>query len=158
MMAKKLKTFVTNFGFYELAVATPSMAAALRAWGLTHNAFDQDLARQTDDPKIIAAAEASPGQVLRRPIGSKGPFTADAPLPGVKGSRKKKAEKPKPDPTAIKEAEAALDRAKARHDKKMHALADEREKIDRQMEGEEESWQAEREQLKADLASARHPK
>lgn len=42
------------------------------------------------------------------------------------------------------EAEAALARARARHDKTMRALADERAKIARHMENEEESWQAER--------------
>jgi hypothetical protein len=150
----RLKTFITNLGFFELAVAAPSMAAALRAWGLTHNAFDQDLARQTDDPKIIAAAEASPGQVLRRPIGSKEPFTIDAQLPKIKSTRKRKP-KPKADPAAVKKAQTALTRARARHDKKMRALADDREKIERQMEDEEESWRAEKAGLERDLGRAR---
>jgi colicin import membrane protein len=46
-MARKLKTFLTDLGFFQLAVAAPSMKAALDAWGLTHNAFQQGLARQT---------------------------------------------------------------------------------------------------------------
>jgi colicin import membrane protein len=83
-MPRKLKTFVTNLGFFELAVAAPSMKAALEAWGLGHNAFKRDLAQQTDDPKIVAAAEAAPGTVLRRPIGSKGPFQEHADLPDAK--------------------------------------------------------------------------
>ena len=83
-MPRKLKTFITNLGFFELAVAAPSMKAALAAWGLGRNAFQQDLARQTDDPKIVAATEASPGIVLRRPIGSNGPFKEDADLPDAK--------------------------------------------------------------------------
>jgi colicin import membrane protein len=85
-MPRKLKTFVTNLGFFELAVAAPTMKAALEAWGLGHNAFKHGFAKQTDDPKIIAAAEAVPGAVLRRPIGSTGPFKEDADLPKVTGA------------------------------------------------------------------------
>jgi colicin import membrane protein len=32
-MARKLKTFVTSQGFFDLAIAAPSMKAALAAWG-----------------------------------------------------------------------------------------------------------------------------
>ena len=60
-MPRKLKTFVTTLGFYELAIAAPTMKAALAAWGLERNAFQHGFAKQTDDPKIIAAAEAVPG-------------------------------------------------------------------------------------------------
>jgi colicin import membrane protein len=86
-MPRKLKTFVTNLGFFELAVAAPTMKAALEAWGLGHNAFKHGFAKQTDDPKIIAAAEAVPGAVLRRPIGSTGPFKEDADLPKVTAAK-----------------------------------------------------------------------
>jgi colicin import membrane protein len=86
-MPRKLKTFVTNLGFFELAVAAPTMKAALEAWGLGHNAFKHGFAQQSDDPKIIAAAEAVPGTVLRRPIGSTGTFRIDADLPKVTGAK-----------------------------------------------------------------------
>jgi colicin import membrane protein len=65
-MARALKTFFTNLGFFELAIAAPSMKAALEAWGMGHNAFQHGFAKQTDDPKIIAAAIAQPGVVLKR--------------------------------------------------------------------------------------------
>ena len=32
-MARKLKTFTTSIGFFDLAIAAPSMKAALEAWG-----------------------------------------------------------------------------------------------------------------------------
>jgi hypothetical protein len=32
-MARKLKTYQTSLGFFDLAVAAPSMKAALEAWG-----------------------------------------------------------------------------------------------------------------------------
>jgi hypothetical protein len=32
-MARKLKTYQTSLGFFDLAMAAPSMKAALEAWG-----------------------------------------------------------------------------------------------------------------------------
>jgi len=81
-MARKLKTYVTNLGFFELALAAPSMKAALEAWGMGHNAFHHGFARETDDPKIVASTMAKPGVVLRRPVGTRGAFTENAELPG----------------------------------------------------------------------------
>src|ERR1700689_3478238 len=80
-MARKLKTYIPNLGFFELALAAPSMKAALEAWGMGHNAFHHGFARQTDDPKIVAATMAKPGVVLKRPVGTKGEFTEDSKLP-----------------------------------------------------------------------------
>src|SRR5271155_2370242 len=97
-MPRKLKTFITNLGFYELAVAAPTMKAALAAWGLGQKAFQHGFAQQTDDPKIIAATEALPGVVLRRPIGSNGPFKEDADLPKVTTASMTAAKKTTPKP------------------------------------------------------------
>jgi hypothetical protein len=80
-MPRKLKTYTTNLGFFELALAAPSMKAALEAWGMGHNAFHHEFAKETDDPKIVAATMAKPGVVLRRPVGTKGAFTENAELP-----------------------------------------------------------------------------
>lgn len=78
---RKLKTYQTSLGFYDQAVAAPSMKAALDAWGAKSNLFHQGAAKETDDPDIVAATMASPGVVLRRPVGSDGPFTEQAKLP-----------------------------------------------------------------------------
>jgi colicin import membrane protein len=80
-MPRKLKTFITNIGFFELALAAPSMKAALEAWGMGHNAFQHGFAMQTDDPKIVVATMAQPGVVLRRAVGTKGEFKVQAELP-----------------------------------------------------------------------------
>jgi hypothetical protein len=40
-MARKLKTYQTSLGFYDLALAAPSMKAALEAWGADSNLFHQ---------------------------------------------------------------------------------------------------------------------
>lgn len=80
-MARKLKTYTTSIGFFELAVAAPSMKAALEAWRSGRNLFHSGLARETDDRAAVAATTARPGVVLKRPIGSKGPFKEQADLP-----------------------------------------------------------------------------
>src|SRR4029077_17692703 len=80
-MAKKLKTYETSLGFFDLAIAAPSMKAALEAWGADSNLFHQCAAKQSEDPDVIAATMAAPGVVLKRPVGSSGPFKEQAELP-----------------------------------------------------------------------------
>ena len=83
-MARKLKTYVTSQGFYDLAVAAPSMKAALEAWGASSNLFHQGFAKETRDSKIIAATMAKPGSILQRPVGTSEPFREHSDLPTVK--------------------------------------------------------------------------
>jgi hypothetical protein len=80
-MARKLKTYQTSLGFFDLAVAAPSMKAALEAWGADSNLFHQGAAKQSEDPDVIAATMAAPGVVLKRSVGSGGPFKEQAELP-----------------------------------------------------------------------------
>jgi colicin import membrane protein len=80
-MARKLKTYVTSLGFFDLAVAAPSMKAAMEAWGMKHNAFHRGTASETDDRATIAATMAKPGTVLRRPVGTAENFQQDTALP-----------------------------------------------------------------------------
>ena len=82
-MARKLKTYQTSLGFFDLAIAAPSMKAALEAWGADSNLFHQGAAKETDDPDVISATMAKPGVVLRRPVGSDGPFGEHAELPTI---------------------------------------------------------------------------
>jgi colicin import membrane protein len=80
-MARKLKAYQTSSGFYDVAVAAPSMKAAAEAWGSRINVFKQGFAKETRDPAIVAATLAKPGVVLRRPVGSNSPFAEHAELP-----------------------------------------------------------------------------
>jgi colicin import membrane protein len=80
-MARKLKTFETSLGFFDLAIAAPSMKAALDAWGADSNLFHQGVARESTDPDVIAATLAKPGVILKRPVGTHGPFRQEAELP-----------------------------------------------------------------------------
>ena len=82
-MAKKLKVFQTSIGFFDLAVAAPSMKAAAQAWGSDPDIFKRGFAKQTEDPKVVEVAQATPGVVLRRPVGSRAEFTEKAALPRV---------------------------------------------------------------------------
>ena len=48
-------TYQTPLGFYDLAIAAPSMKAALEAWGAGGELFHQGFAKETDDPDVVAA-------------------------------------------------------------------------------------------------------
>lgn len=97
-LKRKLKTYQTSLGFYDQAIAAPSMKAALAAWGASSNLFHQGVAKETDDPDVVAATMAKPGVVLKRPVGSDGPFTESAELPtdlGEGGARPRRKSKSK---------------------------------------------------------------
>src|SRR3954462_12697693 len=80
-MPKKLKTYQTSLGFFDQAIAAPSMKAALEAWGTKTNLFHQGVAKEVVDPEVMAATMRKPGVILKRPIGSTGPFKEHADLP-----------------------------------------------------------------------------
>jgi hypothetical protein len=80
-MAKKPKTYQTSLGFFDLAIAAPSMKAALEAWGADSNLFHQGAAKESEDLDVVAATMAAPGVVLKRAVGSSGPFKENADLP-----------------------------------------------------------------------------
>ncbi|WFU38118.1 cell envelope biogenesis protein TolA [Bradyrhizobium sp. CB82] len=150
-MARKLKTFETSLGFYDLAIAAPSMKAALSAWGADSNLFHQGVAKESDDPDVVAATMAKPGVVLRRPVGSQGPFREHADLPThlvdeepTRRSRKASA-KPKkrqPRPPEDKAARAA-------------ALSFEKEERRREAEREREEAVREKERQRQRRAVAK---
>ncbi len=112
-MARKLKTYQTSLGFFDMAIAAPSMKAALEAWGSKSNLFHQGFAKEVDDPDVIAATIAKPGVILRRPVGSDGPFKEEAELPSdlsrekVKGRPKKVRAKPGKLPSRTMDDQAA---------------------------------------------------
>jgi hypothetical protein len=153
-MPKKLKTYQTSLGFYDQAVAAPSMKAALEAWGAKSNLFHQGIATETDDPDIVAATMASPGVVLRRPVGSNGPFTEHSELPtdlaegGAKAKPKSKSKKP-PAKTARKQSRK-IDEGETRK----AAAAFEKEERRREAERRKEEAARARERVRRDKAVA----
>ena len=129
-MARKLKTYRTSLGFFEQAIAAPSMKAALEAWGADSNLFHQGAAKESHDPDVIAATMAKPGVVLKRPVGSDGPFGENAELPkhlGGDGRSRKSATKSsgrgaketpvRPDKEADRKAAQAYERERQRRER-----------------------------------------
>ena len=143
-MARKLKTYQTSLGFFDLAIAAPSMKAALEAWGADSNLFHQGAAKESDDPDIIAAAMAKPGVVLRRPVGSDRSFGERAVLPtNLGGSGPRKAARKSKGTQAKQPSSRPVDKAAERK----AALAYEREQKWREHEraSEEAARQKDRE-------------
>jgi colicin import membrane protein len=151
LMARKLKIYQTSIGFFDLAIAAPSMAAALRAWGSDTNLFQQGFAKETDDPAIVAATLAKPGVVLRRPVGSDGAFSEHAELPKELPVDKAKERTAKPRaPTKELPAQKVDDKA-ARE----AALAFERERQRRESERRKEEAAREKERKRREQAIAK---
>ena len=147
-MARKLKTYQTSVGFFDLAVAAPSMKAAAEAWGLNTNEFKRGFARQTQDPAIVAATMAKPGVVLRRPVGSNAPFTEHAKLPKDLPVQQVKARATKPQ----KEPPAAKTDSKA---ERAAALAFEREQKRREAKRRKEEAARQKERKRREQAIAK---
>lgn len=115
-MPRKLKVYQTSQGFYDLALAAPSMKAALEAWGASSNLFHQGFAKEADDDDIIAAAMAKPGIVLKRPVGSSDPFREDADLPTAASldlPRPKRDAKPKAKAPKLRKTDEMAERRAA---------------------------------------------
>jgi colicin import membrane protein len=121
-MPRKLKTFQTSVGFYDLAIAAPSMKAALEAWGAGSNLFHQGFASETDDPEVVAATLAKPGVVLKRPAGSNGSFAEHAGLPtglsdaGDQGQKKRRPGPAKVSDETARKAAIDFERERERRD------------------------------------------
>ncbi len=130
-MARKLKTYQTSLGFFDQAIAAPSMKAALEAWGADSNLFHQGAAKESHDPEIIAATLAKPGVVLRRPVGTDRPFREHAELPtDLAGGKPTKAAPKSKGRKEKKDSSRPLDKAAERK----AALAYEREQARRERE------------------------
>jgi hypothetical protein len=151
LMARKLKTYQTSIGFFDLAIAAPSMKAALQAWGSDTNLFQQGFAKETDDPAIVAATIARPGVVLRRPVGSDGAFSERAELPKELPVDKMKERTAKPRATTSEPPARKVDDRAARE----AALAFERERKRRDHERRKEEIARKKERKRREQAIAK---
>lgn len=145
-MAARLKVFVTSDGLTDYVVATTSRPKALAAWGSHQDLFKTGLAHETDEPDLVKAATAQPGEVLRRPAGTR------AALEKLKPVSRSKQEKPAgPSKAALKQVadlEARLAAADEAHAKALAALDARREATERQ-------HAKARKKLEAQLSAAR---
>lgn len=144
-MPRKLKTYQTSMGFFDLAVAVPSMKAALEAWGSKNNLFHQGFAHEVDDIDVVSATMAKPGVVLKRPVGSNKPFSEN---PGLRASF--------PNKPAKKAGSPSVKQRRGFDDKAAAAKEYEREERKRDRErAKEEARRALREKAVAKVEAAR---
>jgi hypothetical protein len=144
-MAARLKVFVTSDGLTDYVVATTSRPKALAAWGSHQDLFKTGLAHETDDAALVKAATAQPGEVLRRPAGSR---AALAKLKPVKAAKAKPAGPSKAALKKVADLEAKLVAAE-------EASAAELEELDARRAALEGKHAKAREKLEAQLAAAR---
>ncbi len=164
-MARKLKTFQTSLGFYDLAIAAPSMKAALEAWGAGSNLFHQGVAKETDDPDVVAATMSKPGVVLKRPAGSNGRFAEHSDLPSDlgsadKGSRRqgRPAKPAKRAPPKISERDARKAAAEFEKEQKRREAERRREEAARERDRERREKATAKAQAALDKAEREHAK
>ena len=147
-MAAKLKVFVTSDGLADYVVAASSRPKALAAWEARQDLFASGSAHETDDPELVKAALAQPGEVLRRPAKS---HVLPAALP--------KAVEPKgPSKAALRkveEAERHVAGVEAAHQAAVAAIAAERAALGAREAEALEAYEADSREAERALAKAR---
>lgn len=164
---RRLKVFQAHIGFYDTVVATPSQAAALRAWGVHQDLFAAGQARIADDPQAIEAALAHPDTPLRRPVGSSDAFAIEpSGLPDVPDAPKtrpraptrappKEAPRPAADRSALDTAEAELERLEEDRKREEAALRRKQDELDVERDTARKTYLAARNAATAAVANAR---
>jgi hypothetical protein len=150
-VAPRLKVFVMSDGLTDYVVAASSKAKALAAGGVRQDLFKEGLAQQTQDPALVAAAVAQPGEVLRRPAGSRGEL--------ARLSRVRTPPRPKgPSKASLKriaDLQARIEALDAAHVEAQARLARERAALDRRAQAEDADHVRRRAKLAAALTAAR---
>jgi hypothetical protein len=161
-MARKLKTFVTTAGFFELAVAAPSMKAAADLLGVKANAFAQGFAHESDEATVVASTMEKPGVVLRRAVGTKGRFAESAELPKLStlqdAMKNKRTTGPRRPPAAKEKPKTAkpnkTDTAAGRKAAELYDLAEKRREREERRAEAERAKARERRERATDKAQA----
>ena len=143
-MPRKLKSYQTSIGFFDLAIAAPSMKAAAEAWGTDTDIFKKGFAKLTDDADVVDATMAKPGVVLKRPVGSSSSFSEDPKLPKLPKNDRPSKRQPKPqitskakvDDKAAKEAALAFQKEQKRREERRRKEEAAREKRRKRQEQE----------------------
>jgi hypothetical protein len=149
-MAPRLKVFVTSDGLTDYVVAVSSKAKALTAWGVRQDVFKEGAAHQTDDPALVQAALAQPGEVLRRPAGTREKLAKLKP-----GKAPRPAGPTKAQLKRVADLEAKLADLDAGHDKAAAAMDRRRAALDREEEALHATHEAQRAKLEGALSAAR---
>jgi len=149
-MAARLKVFVTSDGLTDYVVATSSRAKALAAWGVRQDLFKEGQAHETDDPGLIAAATAQPGEVLRRAAGSRETLARAKPVRKPKPAGPSKAALRR-----VASLEAKLNALEAADAEAQAALERARARLEAEAERRRDRLAAQRDQLRAALREAK---
>ncbi|MBR7619587.1 hypothetical protein JKL49_09325 [Phenylobacterium sp. 20VBR1] len=147
-MAAKLKVFVTSDGLADYVVAASSRPKALAAWEAHQDLFANGAAHETDDPELMKAALAQPGEVLRRPAKSNARPAALPHTVKTKGPSKAALRQ-------IEKAETRLAGVEAEHDEAIAEMAAQRAALDAREAAETEHYEDARRAAERDLAKAR---
>jgi hypothetical protein len=151
-MAPRLKVFTTSDGLTDYVVAASSKPKALAAWGSHQDLFKTGLAHETDDPDLVKAATARPGEVLRRPAGARGE------LAKLKTAPPAKARPAGPSKAALKkiaDLEKRLAELDAGHAAARARLETQRATLDAKAEALDADHAAKRAKLESALSAAR---
>jgi hypothetical protein len=147
-VAPRLKVFVTSDGLTDYVVAASSPPKALAAWGAHQDLFKTGGARETDDPDLVAAATASPGEVLRRPADTDAALARAPKPPKRKALSKAAVEK-------VAKLEQELADEAAAHEAVLAAIEKSRAALDEREMKADERFFARREKLQSALRKAR---
>ena len=149
-MAARLKVFVSSDGFTDYVVAASSRPKALAAWGAHQDLFKTGGARETDDPDLVKAALEHPGEVLRRPAGSRGV------LADIKPAKKPKPKAPsKAALKRVQTLEAKLATEAETHAAELEHIEAARAALETREAREAERHEKARRRIETDLAAAR---
>ena len=169
-MAAKLKVYAARIdGLHDWIVAAPNQAAALEAWGVNQNLFQQGVASVTDAPDAVKAALARPGVALRRLNGTQDAFapapaegdlkgwSAAAKAAGVAASKMKRAALARPtrDTAKLDAAKRALSDFEADARADLDELAARREALEEETSQTERELETRRTKLRAAVDKAR---
>jgi hypothetical protein len=149
-MAPRLKVFATSDGLTDYVVAVSSKAKALAAWGVRQDLFKEGAAREVDDPALVKAALAQPGEVLRKPAGTRGQLARMKPVKAAKPAGPSKAALKK-----VADLEKRLQALDTAHDKARARIEARRAALTREAEALDADHAAERERFEAALSAAR---
>jgi hypothetical protein len=149
-MAPRLKVFVTSDGLTDYVVATSSRSKALAAWGVRQDVFKEGQAHETDDPVLVKAALAQPGEVLRRATRAEGKLAKLKPAKASKPAGPTKAQLRR-----VAELEAKLTALQVEQDRATAKLSERRARLERKAEKLARAQAKAREALEARLSAAR---
>ena len=142
-MARKLKTYQTWSGFFDLAVAAPSVKAAGEAWGSrTQQSPKKNCPLRDVDSKAARAASIAFEREQKRREMERRKQEA------TRENERKRREQ------AIATAERALQEAKREHETKIKKIEKDRAALDRRSQAENARWEKQKEKLEAALRRA----